>query len=122
MRMTCASRVGFCTGGLAAAAVSASRDLGELVKAGVYAAVVALHTGLRATQVARSIVGPHSASPWSMHVRGASRDDIEPLLERFHQRKVRPSFMTLGRNGIKKDCSKLPFLLVPTLAPWPPLA
>ncbi|GIZ44770.1 hypothetical protein CKM354_000795900 [Cercospora kikuchii] len=79
--------VGFCTGGLAAAAVSASRDLGELVKAGVYAAVVALHTGLRATQVARSIVGPHSASPWSMHVRGASRDDIEPLLERFHQRK-----------------------------------
>lgn len=80
--------LGFCTGAFAAAAVSSSRDVDELIPAGVHAAVVALHTGLYATEVAQSAGGANSAAPWSMIVQDASRNDVAQALERFNARKA----------------------------------
>lgn len=89
--------LGFCTGALAAAAVSSSQDLNQLVPAAVHAIVVALHTGLRAAHVALSIDGntsPTVTTPWSMVVcpqtggGGAAANNLAGVLERFNLQKV----------------------------------
>lgn len=80
--------LGFCTGCFAAAAVSSSQDLVQLIPAAVHATVIALHTGLRAAHMALSIDGKTSSSEWSMFVFGVSGKDGACLLERFNSRNV----------------------------------
>lgn len=81
--------LGLCTGSLAAAAVSLSNNLQELVPHAVHAVVIALHTGLASTNVAQSIVGEASAKPWSMVVVGCTLETATRLLDRFNSSKVR---------------------------------
>lgn len=80
--------LGFCTGSLAAAAVSSSQDLVSFIPAAVHAVVVALYTGLRAAQEAQSIHG-NASSPWSLLVLGVSGDQMTTILEGFNSRNVR---------------------------------
>ncbi|EFY96165.1 polyketide synthase for naphthopyrone YWA1 [Metarhizium robertsii ARSEF 23] len=79
--------LGFCTGSLAAAAVSSSQDLVSFIPAAVHAVVVALYTGLRAAQEAQSIHG-NASSPWSLLVLGISGDQMTTILEGFNSRNV----------------------------------
>ena len=60
--------VGLCTGSLAAAAISASRSVFELVPAAIEAVLVAFRTGLRSVEVRQDIEpNDQSTSPsWSM--------------------------------------------------------
>ena len=80
--------LGFCTGAFAAAAVSSSQDLVQLIPAAVHATVVALYIGLRAAGVALSIDGNTSPSRWSMIVSGLSAKEGTYLLGRFNARNV----------------------------------
>ncbi|KAF1952293.1 polyketide synthetase [Byssothecium circinans] len=82
--------VGFCTGAFAAAAISSSQDLVQLIPAAVHATVVALHTGLRSEQENLTVDGS-SSSRCSMVVLGASENEIASLLERFNSRNSMPS-------------------------------
>lgn len=79
---------GLCTGALAAAAVSSSQDLIQLIPAAVHATVVALHTGLRAEHEALATRENNSASRWSMVVQGVSKDELTRILDLFNIRKV----------------------------------
>ena len=80
--------LGFCTGAFAAAAISSSQDLVQLIPAAVHATVISLHTGLRSAQEALSIDSSISSSQCSIFVRGVSRDDVVVLLERFNSKNV----------------------------------
>lgn len=80
--------LGFCTGSLAAAAISSSQDLVSIIPAAVHAVVVVLYTGLQAAQEAQSIHG-NASSPWSLLVLGVSGDQMTTILEGFNSRNVR---------------------------------
>lgn len=80
--------LGLCTGALAAAAVSSSHDLTELISAAVHATVIALHTGLRSAEEVMSMDGNNSLSQFSMFVRGISGNEAISLVERFNSRGV----------------------------------
>jgi hypothetical protein len=71
-------------GALAAAAISSSEDVISLIPAAVHAIVVALHTGLRADQEAKSIQGPITSQSWAMTVAGTSIKETPQMLERFN--------------------------------------
>ena len=60
--------IGLCTGSLAAAAISASRSVFELVPAAIEAVLVAFRTGLRSVEIRQDIEpNDQSTSPsWSM--------------------------------------------------------
>ncbi len=60
--------VGLCTGSLAAAAISASRSVFELVPAAIEAVLVAFRTGLRSVEVRQDIEPDVQiiSSSWSM--------------------------------------------------------
>ena len=80
--------LGSCTGAFAAAAVSCSKDLVQLIPAAVHATVIALHTGLRSGQEALSIDGNTSSSRFSMVVLGVPENRVVSLLESFNSRNV----------------------------------
>lgn len=82
--------LGLCTGTFAAAAISCSQDLVQLIPAAVHAVVVALHTGLRSQQESLSVDSKTLPPQYSMVVLGASESEIVPLLERFNLRNVSP--------------------------------
>ncbi|KFG86075.1 hypothetical protein MANI_004812 [Metarhizium anisopliae] len=77
--------LGFCTGSLAAAAVSSSQDLVSFIPAAVHAVVVALYTGLRAAQEPQSIHG-NASSSWFLLVLGIAGDHMTTILEGFNSR------------------------------------
>ncbi|OLN87699.1 Conidial yellow pigment biosynthesis polyketide synthase 3 [Colletotrichum chlorophyti] len=80
---------GLCVGSLAAAAVSCSRSLNDLVTAGVDAVIVALHVGLRVLRAASlfdtATTGSTISSAWSMIVPESAlpRASAEDTLNRF---------------------------------------
>ncbi|KAJ3493731.1 hypothetical protein NLG97_g4549 [Lecanicillium saksenae] len=80
--------LGLCTGAIAAAVVSTSENLDQLIPAAIHSIVVALHTGLRASQEATSIVGcctapssPGYSAQYAMFIAGMSADDMSLLLK-----------------------------------------
>lgn len=81
--------LGIGIGALAAAAISTSEDLIDLIPAAVHAIVVALHTGLRADQEAQSIQGLESSGSWAMGITGISIEETNQILERFNFANVR---------------------------------
>ncbi|KAI1428587.1 ketoacyl-synt-domain-containing protein [Xylaria sp. FL1777] len=79
--------VGLCTGSLAAAAISSSRNSSELLRLAPHTVGVAFRTALRAIQVARSI--EHGSNLWSIRVKNANKDDIKKTVSDFITENVR---------------------------------
>lgn len=81
--------LGLCTGSLAAAAISTSSSIFELVPAAVEAVLIAFRTGLRSIEVRDEIdQGSQSASPvWSVIV-GMEESQALTELDAFSAEKV----------------------------------
>ncbi|KAL4912427.1 ketoacyl-synt-domain-containing protein [Aspergillus aurantiobrunneus] len=77
--------VGACTGSLAAAAISTSRSLAELLPAAVETVIVAFRVGLRCLTLRHDLGSPVSGEPkaWSAVV-GAQHPDAAQLVARFN--------------------------------------
>ncbi|KAF2168849.1 hypothetical protein M409DRAFT_20864 [Zasmidium cellare ATCC 36951] len=80
--------IGLCTGSLAAAAVSASRNLLELVPTATEALLVAFRIGMRTSQLASSIAGSSEDGKWSMIVPSSSKDELSLQIARFVEQKA----------------------------------
>jgi len=81
--------VGLCTGSFAAAAISTSQTLSELIPAGIEAVLVAFRTGLRSLELRNDIERPipESSRSWSVVV-SAYEDQAAELIETFSLKKV----------------------------------
>ncbi|KAJ5689294.1 hypothetical protein N7462_003686 [Penicillium macrosclerotiorum] len=83
--------IGLCTGQLASAAVSSSKNIGELIPAGVETVVLALRLGVCVVKV-RELVeadAPPSSS-WSVLVSGIREPEAENLIFQFGQTNTLP--------------------------------
>lgn len=80
--------IGLCTGSLAAAAISASRNLLELVPTAVEALLVAFRIGMRTSQLASSIAGSGADEKWSVVLPTSSKDELSAQIARFVEQKV----------------------------------
>lgn len=80
--------IGLCTGSLAAAAISASRNLLELVPTAVDALLVAFRIGMRTAQLACSIAGPAEVGKWSLIVPVSSNNELLTQINDFAKQKV----------------------------------
>ena len=80
--------IGLCTGSFAAAAISTSQTVAELLPAAIEAVLVAFRTGLRSFE-ARNDIEPCSVSPpvWSVIV-GVQEGQASALLDSFSRAKV----------------------------------
>ncbi|KAL2012344.1 hypothetical protein VTN00DRAFT_5062 [Thermoascus crustaceus] len=85
------SLLGICTGGFAAAAISTSRTLSELIPAGIEAALIAFRTALRSLEVRNDIEKPTSEvnRSWSLVV-SEREAQIAALIETYSQAKGLP--------------------------------
>lgn len=84
--------IGPCTGGFAAAALSCSQTLTDLVSNGVEAVLAAFRTALRSFLVGQSLSRVKSKQPnnsWSAAVSTQGDIDLEQLLNEFTNTKVR---------------------------------
>ena len=82
--------VGLCTGSLAAAAISTSRSVFELVPAAIEAVLVAFRTGLRSVEV-RQDIEPNAqdmSSSWSI-ILGIQEGQASRALQEHVQATVR---------------------------------
>lgn len=87
--------VGLCIGSLAAAALSSTRSLGELISTGIDAVLVALKVGL-CTLKAASLVEANaltSAASWSAVIPASAfqPETIAATLSDFNHEHVRPA-------------------------------
>ncbi|RYO94433.1 hypothetical protein DL766_002781 [Monosporascus sp. MC13-8B] len=80
--------VGLCTGALAAAAISSSRHISDLLKLGPHAVGVAFRTAFRAYEVAESI--EHGFKSWSITVTNSSENELRKLISDFSDEKRLP--------------------------------
>jgi naphtho-gamma-pyrone polyketide synthase len=73
--------IGVCTGSFAAAAVSSSRTMAELVPAGVEAALAAFRTGLHSLKMQRDIepAATEDAQSWSFIASMTEREALESI-------------------------------------------
>lgn len=86
--------IGACTGCFAAAAISTSRTLTELVPAAVEACLAALQTAVRALTLRDDLIGPEEEhKEWSVLV-GIDESAAEELVQRFNAEKVRNTLHT----------------------------
>ncbi|KAJ6022161.1 hypothetical protein N7540_007665 [Penicillium herquei] len=98
--------VGLCTGQLAAAAVSSSKTVGELMAVGVETVVVALRLGMCVFRVRELVEGSGSSSPsWSVLVSGIREQEALQLIENFgHVNAVPqvslPYVSAISQNGV----------------------
>ncbi|EXV02536.1 polyketide synthase, DHN melanin biosynthesis [Metarhizium robertsii] len=79
---------GMCVGSLAAAAVSCSRSIGDVIVAGIVAIRAALRVGLRAHQAALLIsnrAAPHTHWSYAVSTESLRLDLIKDALEKFAQ-------------------------------------
>ena len=83
--------VGTCTGSFAAAAISTSQTLSELVAAGVEAVLVAFRTGLCSLELRNDIERPipEASRSWSAVV-GAQEPQVTEFIETISSAKVSP--------------------------------
>ncbi|KAL6716883.1 hypothetical protein ACLMJK_004795 [Lecanora helva] len=81
--------VGVCTGAFAAAAISTSQTLSELVPAGIEAAIAAFRTGLRSLELGRDIEGDSAETPQSWSgVVSLKESQAKELIESFAVAKL----------------------------------
>jgi hypothetical protein len=80
---------GLCSGALAAAAISTSSSLSDLIPVAVRTVALALHLGLRASEMAESLQGSDTRSTWSMVIPGLTADSASEVLHDFCLRNVR---------------------------------
>lgn len=81
--------VGLCTGQLAAATVSSSRTVGELMTAGLETVVLALRLGMCVFRVRELVEANGSSSPsWSVLVSGIREKEAQQMIEEFGQLNV----------------------------------
>ena len=75
--------IGLCTGQLAAAAVSSSKTVGELIPAGVETVVLALRLGLCVVKL-RGLVerDDSSSASWSVLVSGILEQEAHDLIKK----------------------------------------
>jgi hypothetical protein len=76
-----------CTGALAAAAVSCSRHVSDLLKLAPHAVAIAFRAALRAYEAGQSI--ERGAESWSLAVTNAPEDEIRNTITDFSAEKVR---------------------------------
>jgi naphtho-gamma-pyrone polyketide synthase len=81
--------VGLCTGSFAAAAISTSQTLSELIPAGIEAVLVAFRTGLRSLELRNDIERPipETSRSWSMVV-SAKEEQAAESIQTFCLNKV----------------------------------
>lgn len=85
---------GFCIGSLAAAALSCSRSIADLLDSGVEAVRIAMRTGLRAYRAASAISGePQEGladAPWAVILPDACilNSDINGAIKSFNENRV----------------------------------
>jgi naphtho-gamma-pyrone polyketide synthase len=82
--------LGLCTGSFAAAAISTSQTLSELLPAGIEAVLVAFRTALRSFEIRNDIESPLPGAPqsWSVVV-SAQEDQMNDLIEAYSLARVR---------------------------------
>lgn len=81
--------MGLCTGQLAAAAVSSSKTVGELIPVGVETVVLALRLGISVGKVQQSLERNKSFSPsWSVLVSGLREPEAQELILKFSKANV----------------------------------
>ncbi|KOC18793.1 putative polyketide synthase [Aspergillus flavus AF70] len=82
--------VGFCTGSLAAAAVSCVRTSIDLLTLGIEAVVVAFRVGMHVARRANALGGDGGSQwkPWSLAVTDGSESETEKILEEFTRDEV----------------------------------
>ncbi|KAL9102125.1 MAG: hypothetical protein Q9163_002686 [Psora crenata] len=84
---------GLCTGLLAAAAISSSRAIADLLPAAIEAVLIAFRTGLRTMEVRDRICKRSTMSPnWSVVVSGLEEKAADAALKDFARAKGLPSF------------------------------
>lgn len=81
--------MGVCTGSFAAAAISSSRNMSELIPAGVEAVLAAFRTGLHSLRMQQDIdpISTERAGPWSLVVSLMESQALE-ILQRFNVEAV----------------------------------
>lgn len=80
--------MGLCTGSFAAAAMSTSQTVSELLPAGIEATLVAFRTGLRSWEARNDIENRSVASPvWSVSV-GMQGEQVYTALDEFCKAEV----------------------------------
>nr|BAJ65431.1 polyketide synthase [Aspergillus aculeatus] len=97
--------VGLCTGLLSCAAVSASKNVGELLPAAVEAVVVALRLGLCVLRVRELVDSEATSSSWSVLVSGLSEENASTLIEEHSIKTAippssRPYISAVSSNGV----------------------
>ncbi|KAL9126698.1 MAG: hypothetical protein Q9217_004295 [Psora testacea] len=84
---------GLCTGLLAAAAISSSRAIADLLPAAIEAVLIAFRTGLRTMEVRDRICQRSATSPnWSVVVSGLEEKTAVSALKEFSRVKGLPTF------------------------------
>ncbi len=83
--------IGLCTGSLAAAAISTSQTVFELLPAAREAVLIAFRTGLRSVEVRNNLVQSFAGAPptWSVIV-GMQEKQAAEALQAFSAAKVSP--------------------------------
>ncbi|KAJ5575635.1 hypothetical protein N7535_002561 [Penicillium sp. DV-2018c] len=83
--------IGLCTGQLAAAAVSSSKTVGELISVGVHTVVLSLRLGMCVSKVQELIEPSKSAaSSWSVLVSGMREPEAHELIEQYAKKNALP--------------------------------
>lgn len=90
--------VALCTGSFAAAAISTSRTISELIPAGIEAVLAAFRTGLCSLELRNDIERPSNRTPrsWSAVV-SASEAQAAGLLQSFNSKNVRRDMVSQVR-------------------------
>ncbi|KAJ5104649.1 hypothetical protein NUU61_001996 [Penicillium alfredii] len=83
--------IGLCTGQLAAAAVSSSKTVGELVSVGVQTVVIALRLGVCVVKARELVETSQSPSQsWSVLVSGMREQEAQSLIQNFSKTNALP--------------------------------
>lgn len=103
--------IGLCTGLLAAAAVSSSRTVGELIPVAIEVVVTALRLGLCALKV-RDLVGQYEAQSqsWSAVISGLHEDQALVAIREFSKRKVSLASLLRQKAAYLTSAGSLPFI------------
>ncbi|KAL2145509.1 hypothetical protein VTI28DRAFT_7145 [Corynascus sepedonium] len=94
--------LGLCTGALAAATVSSSRSMLDLVQKAVDAVTVAFRIGMRVADVARRVTSSEPNQHWSIIVPGSKAHEV---IEKFNEQTTlslpsRPYVSAFAPNGV----------------------
>lgn len=101
--------IGLCTGQLAAAAVSSSRTVGELIPVAIETVVLALRLGVCVLKIQELVESNKSVSSWSVLVSGIREQEAQELIQKYAEKNV--SFY-LGRNPKRQELMHFRLCLV----------